>query len=274
MDTNVNTTTKAKQKREIAAKKFMTMKRQSILPPHTKLNSSKFWGNPEIKGKVTNDLFVTKPEEVTPLTMLRPHHPITDLKKTLVRITSTRSSRTTEILIGLAQEQQEMPHKDRSTGAQTDNVLNATILVGNTICKTITSGLQLSTYNDKKRAKKVPPCKKLHISALSVDVHNTDVTFGTTLLDQFELNHRNIDAKEICVKKSSYTAFNIGTALASTTSNTFSTWQLHLTNSKTTQVPSYNIPSHTDITNERRRTLPYYQQPWNTEVHRRESAPT
>ena len=94
------------------------------------------------------------------MAMLPPHHPITDLKKTLVRITSTRSSRTTEILIGLAQEQQETPHKDRSTGAQTDNVLNATILVGNTICKTITSGLQPSTYNDKKRAEKVPPCKK------------------------------------------------------------------------------------------------------------------
>jgi len=56
--------------------------------------------------------------------------------------------------------------------------------------------------------------QKTKILALSMDVYNTDVTHGTPWLDQLEPNHRNFDAKEICVKKSSYTAFNIGTALA------------------------------------------------------------
>ena len=66
----------------------------------------------------------------------------------------------------------------------------------------------------KRGQKKFRHAKKLQILALSMDVYNTDVTHGTPWLDQLEPNHRNFDAKEICVKKSSYTAFNIGTALA------------------------------------------------------------
>lgn len=177
-DTHVNTTTKAKQERKIATKEFMTMEKAKHTFPKEKIDGSKFWGNPKIKEKVTNDLFITKPEkEVTLMAMLPPHHPITDLKATSAKITSTRSSRTPEILISLAQEQQDTPHKDRPTGAQTDNVPNATTLVSNTICMTMTSGLLPSTYNARKRVEKVQSCKELQIKAFSMNMHDTDVTW-------------------------------------------------------------------------------------------------
>lgn len=70
------------------------------------------------------------------------------------------------------------------------------------------------------------------------ELYDTDIIGDSSRLNKLEPSHGNLGAKEISVRRSNYTIFNIGTTLPSTTSNTTSTWQPHLTCSKIPKVPS------------------------------------
>ena len=85
---------------------------------------------------------------------------------------------------------------------------------------------------------------KHKIEALLVGLHDTDILGDTSWLNKLKPNQGNFDDKEICVRRSSYTIFNIGTAQGSMTRTP---QHMAATHHQLQKVPSYNIPPHKQI---------------------------